>query len=107
MENRAKVQTPVDTGLLRGSHARYVVVEGTRAIGVVYVTPDYAEPVHEGWTRTAPILPKKGKALKFVINGRTVIVARVNSPASYPGRPWLRLALIEVATARGFVIIPT
>lgn len=103
-ENRAKVTAPVDTGLLRGNHRREVFTERTAAVGIVYNITDYALPVHEGWNRTEPILPKKGKALKFVINGRTVIVSRVNSPASARGRPWLRLALYATAPPRGFIV---
>lgn len=103
-ENRAKVTAPVDTGRLRGGHGREVYVDRTAAVGIVYNDTEYAIPVHEGWERTAPILPKKGKALKFVINGRTVIVSRVNNPASARGRPWLRLALYAVAPPRGFVV---
>lgn len=103
-ENRAIVQTPVDTGLLRGSHGREVFVEGTRAVGVVYNTAEYVLPVHEGWQRTAPIVPVNGRALRFRINGRVVIVARVNTPASYAGRPWLWLSLVEVATPYGFIV---
>lgn len=103
-ENRAKVTAPVDTGLLRGNHRREVYVERTAAIGIVYNITEYALPVHEGWERTAPIVPKKGKALKFKINGQTVIVSRVNSPASARGRPWLRLALYATAPPRGFIV---
>lgn len=103
-ENRAKATTPVDTGLLRGNHRREVYTEHTAAVGVVYNVTDYALPVHEGWERTAPIVPKNGRALRFVINGQVVIVKRVNSPARAAGRPWLRLALYAVAPPRGFVV---
>jgi hypothetical protein len=104
VQNRAKVTSPVDTGLMRASHVADVARERTRVVGTVRVTVDYAVPVHDGWTRTDPILPKNGKALRFKIGGRTVIVARVNTPASYSGRPWLWEALAEVAPTRGFSV---
>lgn len=87
---------------MRAEQIVKVVARGKRVIGTLTALPDYALPVHEGWERIAPLLPKRGKALRFKVNGHTVIVARVTSPASYPGRPFLWLALAEVCTARGF-----
>lgn len=101
-QNRAKALTPVDTGLLRSANFIRIRTLGKRTVGEVYNNTDYALPVHEGWRRTAPIKPIKGSALKFRIGGRTVIVAAVNTPASYPGRPWLRRALFEVCGPRGY-----
>lgn len=101
-QNRAKVLTPVDTGLLRSANFIRIRTLGKRVVGEVYNNTDYALPVHEGWRRTAPIKPIKGSALKFRIGGRTVIVSAVNAPASYPGRPWLRRALFEVCGPRGY-----
>ena len=94
--------TPVDTGLLRAEQHVKVVARGKRVHGTLRALPSYSLPVHEGWSRTRPILPKKGKALKFKINGRTVIVKRVVSPASYRGRPYMFTALAEVAGEAGF-----
>jgi hypothetical protein len=101
-QNRSKAITPVDQGILRAEQHVKVVSRGTRVHGTLTALPDYALPVHEGWSRTRPILPKRGQALKFKINGQTVIVKRVISPASYAGRPFLYLALAEVAGAAGF-----
>lgn len=103
-QNRAKVTSPVDTGLMRASHVARVVRASTRVVGTVTVIVPYAVPVHDGWTRTAPIVPVNKKALRFKIGGKTVIVARVNTPASYRGRPWLWEALAEVAPPRGFSV---
>jgi hypothetical protein len=101
-QNTAKVQSPVDTGLMRASHVSTVRAGRSRVIGTLRVLVPYATAVHDGWERTAPILPVNGKALKFKIHGRTVIVKAVYSPASYAGRPWLWLALVQTATPRGF-----
>ena len=105
VQNRAKVLTPVDTGLLRSANFIRVRSLGKRVVGQVYNNTDYALPVHEGWRRTAPIKPIRGKALRFRVGGRTVIVAAVNKPASYPGRPWLRRALFEVCGPRGYRLV--
>lgn len=101
-QNRSKVLTPVDEGILRAEQHVKVIVRGTRVIGTLTALPPYALPVHEGWHRTAPIVPVRKKALRFMVAGRAVIVARVNSPASYEGRPFMYRALFEVATPRGF-----
>ena len=101
-QNRAKVLTPVNFGLLRSRNFIRVRTLGKRVVGEVYNDTDYAIPVHDGWRRTAPIRPVKGKALKFKVGGATVIVSAVNKPASYPGRPWLRRALFEVCGPRGY-----
>lgn len=106
-QNRAKVTSPVDTGLMRASHVTEVVRHARRVVGSVSVIVPYAVPVHDGWTRTAPILPVNKKALKFRVGGRTVIVAAVYSPAHFDGRPWLWEALVEVAVPRGFRVYRT
>jgi hypothetical protein len=102
VQNLSKVQTPVDQGILRAEQHVKVVARGKRVHGTLTALPDYALPVHEGWKRVAQILPKRKKALKFVVNGHTVIVARVIAPASYEGRPFLWRALEEGAGAAGF-----
>lgn len=101
-QNRAKVLTPVDSGLLRSQNFIRVRSFGKRVVGEVYNNTEYAIPVHDGWHREAPIRPVRKKALRFRVGGMTVIVAAVNSPASYPGRPWLRRALYEVCGPRGY-----
>ena len=103
-QNRSKIQTPVDTGFLRGSHVSKIVVHGSKVIGTITVLAEYALPVHEGWQRTAPIRPVRKQALKFKIGGNTVIVKAVYAPASYPGRPFLRRALYQVAVPEGFIV---
>lgn len=102
VENRAKVLTPVDTGRLRGSHTIRVFHRGQKVVGQIAAVTDYAFAVHEGWRRTGPIVPKRKKALRFKVGGTTVVVARVNAPASYAGRPWLWRALQEVSAQRGW-----
>jgi hypothetical protein len=101
-QNRAKVLTPVDTGLLRSHNFIRIRSLSGRVVGEVYNNTDYAIPVHDGWRRTRPIRPVNKKALRFKVGGSTVIVAAVNTPASYPGRPWLRRALYEVCGPRGY-----
>jgi hypothetical protein len=102
VQNLSKVQTPVDQGILRAEQVVKVVSKGKRVHGTLTALPNYALPVHEGWERIKPILPKRGKALKFKIGGHTVIVAKVNSPASYEGRPFLWRALEVGAGEAGF-----
>lgn len=101
-QNRSKVLTPVDTGLLRAEQHVKVVARGKRVHGTLRALPSYSLAVHEGWRRVRPIVPKKGKALKFKINGQTVIVKRVIAPASYRGRPFMYIALAQVAGEAGF-----
>lgn len=101
-ENRAKVLVPVDNGYLRSQHKIRIRYRALKVVGQLLAVTDYAAAVHEGWKRTAPIVPKGKKALRFRVNGRTVIVARVNAPASYPGRPWLWRALQQVSAQNGY-----
>lgn len=103
VENRAKVLVPVDNGYLRSQHKIRIRYRATKIVGQLLAVTDYAAAVHEGWQRTAPIVPRRGRrALRFTIGGRTVIVARVNAPASYPGRPWLWRALQQVSAQNGY-----
>lgn len=101
-QNRSKVLTPVDQGILRAEQIVKVFLRGTQVVGTLTALPSYALPVHEGWHRTRPILPVHKKALRFKVGGRPVIVAAVNSPASYPGRPFMYRAMFEVMVPRGF-----
>lgn len=103
-QNRAKVLSPVDTGRLR-SEIKVKIFQRRRAVvGWVYANVDYGLPVHDGWQRTRPILPKSKKALRFKVNGQTVIVKAVYAPASATGRPYLTTALLQVAPLQGFVV---
>jgi hypothetical protein len=92
---------------MRSRHDIKVTRLRTRVIGVLRVAVPYAVPVHDGWSRTAPILPVKGKALRFKIGGRTIIVKAVYGEAHVAGRPWLYEALYEVARPRGFRVTRT
>lgn len=104
--NRAKVLTPVDTGTLRASQTMEVRFIGHKVVGTVSTRIKYALAVHEGVHRPVIIVPKRKKALRFVIDGRVVFARRVVLPPRR-GRPWLRRALIEVAVPAGFVVLPT
>lgn len=103
--NRARVLTPVDTGTLRASQTSEIRNEGGAVTGRVSTNIKYAPPVHEGVDHPVVIVPKRKKALKFTINGRTVFARKVILPPR-PGRPWLRRALIEIAVPAGFTVTP-
>jgi len=101
--NRGRVLSPWDTGNLRASHTMSIRrLKRKRVVGRVTTRVKYALAVHEG---AAPhvIRPKRKKALKFKMGGRTVIVRKVNHPGN-PARPWLRRAMTEVAHQRGFTV---
>lgn len=101
--NRGRVLSPWDTGNLRASHTMDVRrLKKGEVRGRVSTRVKYAMSVHEG---AAPhvIRPKKKKALKFKMGGRTVIVKKVNHPGN-AGRPWLRRAMTEIAHQRGFTV---
>lgn len=102
VQNISKVRTPVDQGILRAEQHIKVVARGKRVHGTLTALPDYSLPVHEGWSRVNPIMPKRKQALKFKVNGHTVIVAKVSSPASYEGRPFLWEGLQIGAGEAGF-----
>lgn len=102
-QNRAKVLAPVRHGFLRSQHKIRIVFRVSKVVGQLRAATSYALPVHEGWHRTRPIVPSKKRALRFKVGGRTVIVARVNTPAAYPGRPWLWRALQETSAQNGYV----
>lgn len=92
---------------MRASHVSKVVRYRTRVVGTLRVLVPYAVPVHDGWNRTAPILPVNKKALRFKIHGKWITVKAVYGPASAHGRPWLYEALFSVATPRGFRVTRT
>jgi hypothetical protein len=102
--NRAKILTPVDTGTLRNSQTMVVRTIGRTITGRVETRIKYALAVHEGVHRPVIIVPKRKKALRFVIDGRVVFARKVVLPPRR-GRPWLRRALIEVALPAGFVVL--
>ncbi|MEU4106323.1 HK97 gp10 family phage protein [Streptomyces tanashiensis] len=100
---RAKVLAPVDTGRLRAS----IRVErrstfGLRQRWTVGSDVEYAPMVNDG-TRPHIIRPRRAKALKFKVGGRTVYAKVVHHPGTR-ARPFLDRALADVARARGYSI---
>lgn len=99
--NRAKILAPVDTGRLRAS----IRIESKRTLTLrtIYTIGSdvfYAPYVNDG-TRPHQIRPKRAKALRFKVGGRTVFAAVVNHPGTKPN-PFLDRALREVAASRGY-----
>lgn len=97
---RSAVLAPVDTGNLRSSRRSGVTVRGSSVIGEVVYAANYAAAVHNG-RRTLTIRARVGGKLRFVVDGRVVYATEVRQPAR-KGRPFLKQALYEVATAEGF-----
>jgi hypothetical protein len=100
---RAKVLAPVDTGRLRAS----IRVErrstfGLRQRWTVGSDVEYAPMVNDG-TRPHIIRPKRAKALRFKVGGKTVFARIVHHPGTR-ARPFLDRALADVARARGYSI---
>lgn len=98
--NRANILTPVDTGNLRAGNQMAVSRDSGGARGWVYNNVSYADAVHDG-SGPYTIRPRKGKALKFVVEGRTVFARSVRHPGT-KGRPWIRRAGRETAASAGF-----
>ena len=94
---QARQDVPVRTGRLGRSHGEgQVRMVGPRSVsGSVRATADYAVYVHEGTGGPErKIFPKRSKALRFNIGGRTVYAAWVRGVRA---RPWLRNAALRVA----------
>lgn len=87
------------TGTLRRSiTAKPVMESGNTITGEVSTNVIYAR-IHEYGGQTAPhvILPKRGRALAFTMNGRQFVLAKVNHPGSkIPERSFMRSALREM-----------
>jgi hypothetical protein len=99
--NRSQVLCPVDTGNLRATgQMSGPTTSGLTVSGAVEYTARYAAAVHEG-RRALTIRAKGNGRLKFVVDGQTVYARQVHQPAR-AGRPYLRTALVEVATREGF-----
>lgn len=98
--NRAKVTTPVDTGNLRASHQFKIKTSTNKINGEVFTKVKYALAIHEG-RRALVIYPNQKQALKFVWHGTPMVRKWVSQPARV-GRPWLRDALRDVASAEGY-----
>jgi hypothetical protein len=72
------------TGALTASiSGRVLVSTPGAALGEMRASKGYASHV-EGGTDPHVIEPKRGKALKFTIGGRTVFATRVNHPGTRP-----------------------
>lgn len=97
--NQARADVPVRTGHLgRSVKEGEVRVVGPRTVhGAVLDTADYALYVHEG-TRPHLIRPRRAKALRFEIGGRTVFARLVRHPGTR-ARPFLRNAGLRIAGA--------
>jgi hypothetical protein len=102
--NRARVQTPVDTGNLRAGHGFKLMTTSNKVTGEVFNNIKYALPVHEG-RGAVTIYPKNKQALAFRWHGQQFVRKSVTQPARR-GRPWLRDALTEVATREGYKVQP-
>lgn len=98
--NRGTVLTPVDTGRLRAANQMRVQRSGNTTVGEVWNGTEYARAVHNG-TPAQVIVPRRKKALRFVIDGEVIFARRVTLPARR-GRPWLLRALREVGAAAGY-----
>lgn len=99
IEARAKTKVGVDTGRLRSSIQRTLTVEGSRVVGRVGSSVQYAAYHHQGTgiygPKGRPIRPKNGPFLVFTPKGsRSPVFARQVS-GSKPN-PFLVEALREV-----------
>lgn len=98
--NRSAILCPVDTGRLRASGRMEIGVGRRGPAGTVEYPVNYAAAVHDG-SGPHVIRARKKKALKFQMGGRTVIAKSVRHPGSQ-GRPFLKMAAQEIASAEGF-----
>ena len=100
---RAKVLAPVDTGRLRASlRVQRRSFFGLRQRWTVGSDVDYAPMVNDG-TKPHIIRPKRAKALRFKVGGKTVYAMVVHPPGTR-ARPFLDRALTDVARNRGYDI---
>lgn len=99
--DRSAILCPVDTGRLRASGRMKIGMGRRGPTGTVEYPVKYAAAVHDG-SGPHVIRARKKKALAFKVGGRTVIVKSVHHPGS-PGRPFLKMAAEEIATAEGLI----
>lgn len=94
---QARADVPVRTGNLgRQIKEGQISFTGPRTVsGSVEDHADYALYVHEG-SGPHVIRPRKAKALRFQIGGRTIFAKLVNHPGTKP-RPFLRNAGMRIA----------
>lgn len=104
--NRSKVLTPVDTGNLRSSQRLTLRTTRRRVVARVFTKVNYAAPVHEGSQGPYPIVPKRKKALRFKVGGKTIIVKKVIHPG-VKARPFLRTATVYVARRHRWLRVVT
>lgn len=96
----ASLKAPVDTGNMRRSIGQEPIrVFATRVESGVEVTANYAAAVENG-SGPRVIRPRRKKALKFEIGGRTVFAKSVNHPGTR-ARPFLRPAAEQAAREHG------
>lgn len=101
--NRSAILCPVDTGRLRAA-GRIKLKELSRGpVAVVEYPVSYAAAVHDG-TRPHIIRARRGKALRFMVDGQFVFATAVRHPGTQPA-PFLRRAGQEVAAAEGWRFI--
>lgn len=101
--------TKTRTGTLANSFQRTpVALQGSKLIGGVENTADYAMFVHDG-TNRHPIVARRAKALHWISPGRPpwaagpVFVTSVIHPGTKP-RPFLLNAAQEVGRRHGFIV---
>ena len=101
--------TKTRTGTLANSFQRTpVAVQGSKLIGGVENTADYAMFVHDG-TDSHPIVARRAKALHWISPGKPpwaagpVFVTAVEHPGTKP-RPFLFNAAQEVGRRHGFIV---
>lgn len=97
IEQRARDNAPVDTGELRDSISHHV--DGTTLtirVGKEYgMYQEFGTASRGEWPgQPYTILPKKGKYLKFKVNGKWVFAKKVTHPGVKP-QPFLRPAVME------------
>ncbi|MDP8257344.1 MAG: hypothetical protein P9M14_16480 [Candidatus Alcyoniella australis] len=96
VRERARELVPKRTHELERS---IIVVETPRGC-IVGSDKRYAATVHDGEPLPGPheIVPRRGKALRFTIGGKTVFARRVQHPgaSSFPSTPYLRDAVKDV-----------
>ena len=102
---RARAEAPARTGALRNSiQAEPTTLVGDTIRGGVRAAAEYGIFVHEG-TKAHPIVARRAKALRFVMNGRVVYAKSVQHPGTKPNRFFLR-ALNAEAPRLGFRVEP-
>lgn len=102
--NRSAVLCPVNSGRLRASGRMEFRIAARGPTGVVEYPVNYAAAVHDG-SKPHIIRARKKKALAFEYKGSKVVVRSVRHPGT-EGRPFLRMAAEEIASAEGLRFKP-